>query len=236
MRTLVVRVLVALFFLEAFLSSPTWALYEELPERECPGHSLFWHDRFCWLNQNGGCSPRRSDVHSNHVVRGSAPRIDEIRGTTGVHCLASQGITLIIDLRGRGEGRSREEEAQARSFGIEYVKIPMNTGYTARQVRENLTAVHYGLQYLTDHLQRNPQGNVYVHCAHGEDRTGLFIGAYRLLVENVQSSKARAEMRDHFFGPYPALMGAWIRLSAPRAPVHFDPSVMWAAWRSLITY
>ena len=46
---------------------------------------------------------------------------------------------------------------------------------------------------------------VFVHCLHGEDRTGLVIGAYRMLVEGWSFDRACAEMIAHGHSP-----GGWL--------------------------
>ena len=42
---------------------------------------------------------------------------------------------------------------------------------------------------------------VYVHCEHGQDRTGLVIGAYRVQAEKWSKSDAYKEMAAHGFHP-----------------------------------
>lgn len=41
----------------------------------------------------------------------------------------------------------------------------------------------------------------YIHCSHGQDRTGLIVGLYRLQVEHWSKCSAYAEMRAHGFHP-----------------------------------
>ncbi len=43
---------------------------------------------------------------------------------------------------------------------------------------------------------------IYVHCRHGQDRTGLVIGPQRVLVEGWAPADAYAEMLAHGFHPY----------------------------------
>ena len=45
--------------------------------------------------------------------------------------------------------------------------------------------------------QQQQQGAVLVHCYHGEDRTGLTIGLYRILYQNWNTADAEAEMRRY---------------------------------------
>lgn len=55
-----------------------------------------------------------------------------------------------------------------------------------------------------------------VHCTHGQDRTGLIVGMYRVLHEGWTKERAYAEMRAHHF--HPALLGvyhAWREFKVP---------------------
>lgn len=44
-------------------------------------------------------------------------------------------------------------------------------------------------------------GTVLVHCTHGQDRTGLVVGIYRVLAEGFSKDAAYAEMLEHNFHP-----------------------------------
>ena len=50
-------------------------------------------------------------------------------------------------------------------------------------------------------LGADDHGNVYVHCSHGRDRTGLIVGLYRVLHEGWQAKDAYAEMNTEGFRP-----------------------------------
>jgi hypothetical protein len=43
---------------------------------------------------------------------------------------------------------------------------------------------------------------VYVHCLHGQDRTGLAVGIFRVLHDRYSKSDAYKEMLDHHFHPW----------------------------------
>ena len=61
--------------------------------------------------------------------------------------------------------------------GIRIINIPLLTLYTIEQSEK--------------------YGNVLVHCYHGEDRTGLTIGLYRIFYQNWSAADAEAEMRRY---------------------------------------
>jgi len=54
-------------------------------------------------------------------------------------------------------------------------------------------------------LQDESQWPVYVHCRHGQDRTGLVVGLFRVLHDHYTKAQAYKEMRAHHF--HPALHG-----------------------------
>ena len=66
--------------------------------------------------------------------------------------------------------------------------------------RVNGYTVDSAVQTLIDH----PTG-VFVHCEHGQDRTGLIIGTYRVNVEHWKKADAYKEMLVNGF--HPALFG-----------------------------
>lgn len=59
------------------------------------------------------------------------------------------------------------------------------------------------LQTMIDH----PGEGIYVHCQHGQDRTGLLVATYRVRVEHWPKEKAEAEMLAHGF--HKSLFGLW---------------------------
>lgn len=52
---------------------------------------------------------------------------------------------------------------------------------------------------------------VYVHCLHGQDRTGLIVGIYRVLYDHYTKEQAYKEMLDNGFHPnlFPGLTKVW---------------------------
>ncbi len=51
----------------------------------------------------------------------------------------------------------------------------------------------------------NIQPGTYIHCEHGQDRTGLVVGCYRVLKQGWKKDDAWAEMLQHGF--HPELLG-----------------------------
>lgn len=119
----------------------------------------------------------------------------------------------------RGGQPNAEGWAFLRSLGLTNV-IKLNTGQP--------DAVHTGMTVLwapmtwvdqtigkpkSEDLRRAVeaiQPGTFIHCAHGQDRTGLVVGAYRVNVEHWDKDQAWAEMAQHGFHPLlRGLMWSW---------------------------
>jgi len=117
------------------------------------------------------------------LFRGAQPRQE------GFQQLKNLGITTIVDLRGEDPSRTAWERQQAESFGIRFVSIP-TSGWsppTNEQVAQFLTL-----------FRSNAKEKVYVHCRYGEDRTGVFVAAYRMAMDGWPPQQAMNEM--YYFG------------------------------------
>ena len=117
------------------------------------------------------------------LFRGAQPRQD------GVQQLKNLGVTTIVDLRGEDPARATWERQQAESLGIRFVSIPLD-GWNAPSNEQ--VAQFLGI------FRNNPKERVYVHCRYGEDRTGVFVAAYRMAVDGWQPDQAMNEM--YYFG------------------------------------
>lgn len=102
----------------------------------------------------------------------------------GFHHLARLGIKTVVDLR-----LFHSDKEDLESTGIKYVSIPVNT-FAPRSDQ-----IHEFLEVVT-----NPANQpVLVHCKRGADRTGTFVAAYRIVVEDWSTERAIAEMTE---GPF----------------------------------
>lgn len=117
------------------------------------------------------------------LFRGAQPR------ENGLAELKKLGITTIVDLRGEDREKSEWERKQAESLGMRFVHLPVS-GWappTDEQVAQFLAL-----------FRDDPRQKVFVHCRFGDDRTGVFVAAYRMAVDKWSSEKALNEM--YFFG------------------------------------
>jgi tyrosine-protein phosphatase SIW14 len=117
------------------------------------------------------------------LYRGAQPHAE------GMEQLRSLGITTIVDLRGEDRGKSAWERQRAEALGIHFLSIPVS-GWAApsdAQVAQFLSL-----------FRNNPKEKVFVHCRLGEDRTGVFVAAYRMAFDGWPAQQAINEM--YYFG------------------------------------
>jgi protein tyrosine phosphatase (PTP) superfamily phosphohydrolase (DUF442 family) len=135
------------------------------------------------------------------LYRGAQP------SEVGLSELKMLGITTVVDLRGEDRQKVEWERKHAESLGMRFVHIPVD-GWappTDEQVVQFLSLLH-----------DNPGQKIFVHCHFGEDRTGVFIAAYRIAADKWPAEEAIKEM--YFFG----FNGLWH--PSMKAFVHDFPS------------
>jgi len=115
---------------------------------------------------------------SDALCRGAQPAKD------GFRTLKDRGVKTIVDLR--TEHSDRELLA---GMGFQYVEIRCNPfDMKEAEVVEFLKVVN------------DPKNQpVFVHCACGCDRTGMMVGAYRLLEQNRTTDDVLKELHDYGF-------------------------------------
>lgn len=138
------------------------------------------------------------EVHS-YLYRGGGP------SEKSIHDLKEKGVKTIIDLRAPSEGKPKaqrtkeddplqpgEEKALAEQLGIKYVHMTMDSHAPTR------SQVHTFINTV-EKAEKGDGGPVYLHCAHGSDRTGCLVGIWRVTHDNYDYDKAYQEMRKYFF-------------------------------------
>jgi len=109
--------------------------------------------------------------------RGSQP------STGTIAWLKQRGIRTVINLR---QFRFREERELVTAAGMQYEHIPLDASDAPSE--EN---VRRFLSLVTDPARRP----IYVHCAHGVDRTGAMVAVYRMEIEGWSNAAAYEEMK-----------------------------------------
>lgn len=115
------------------------------------------------------------------LYRSAAPA-----GAQVINQLAQAGIKTIIDLQQNRE-KDYYEEANATEAGIRYIARPMTSN------RRNTTPYVRSILKLVADKSSWP---LLVHCKHGEDRTGLIIGLYRVVYQGWKPQDAWNEMLE----------------------------------------
>ncbi len=114
------------------------------------------------------------------LFRGAQPT------SAGFAALAKDGIDIVVDTRGN---RAASEGKEVRRLGLKYVAIPWHCPFPRDEVFARfLRLVH-----------ENPGKKIFVHCRLGDDRTGMFIAAYRMAIEGWTAGEAMREMQKFGF-------------------------------------
>lgn len=155
----------------------------------------------------GGPAPPAAPVSEVSVPPNFAKvRDDLFRGghPSSVHLayLKGLGVRTIVDLEipdlvEATEADIAEEDRDAAIAGLAVVHAPMSAFEPAKSDRFD-QQMNDVLTLLDDRTK----GPFYVHCKHGQDRTGLVIGLERVVVERWASKDAYDEMLRVGFHPF----------------------------------
>lgn len=147
------------------------------------------------------------------LYRGGQPR------EGGIRRLAELGVNTIVNLRG-ADARTRADESEARTLGLNYFNIPLPVWGRPDDAR-----VRRVMQIIED----QESGIVFVHCKDGVDRTGVIVALHRITQQGWSSDVAGAEARRYGMRRYQYWMHDYINdyhSGRQRAPVEGD--AQWA--------
>jgi protein tyrosine/serine phosphatase len=113
------------------------------------------------------------------VLRGAAV------GKDGYATLKALGVKTVIDLR-----TTENERKQVEAAGMTAIAIPIEMS------RDGLKEKVDRVVALMASTANQP---VYVHCRHGQDRTGIVIAAYRMKQQGWSQVAAETEMQAFGF-------------------------------------
>jgi protein tyrosine phosphatase (PTP) superfamily phosphohydrolase (DUF442 family) len=113
------------------------------------------------------------------LYRGAQPKSE------GLRRLAELGIKTVVDLRRAGD-RARAKEREAHALGLRYYNVPLK--WYGRPKDEQVKRV----LEIINAPENQP---VFVHCAHGVDRTGLIVAVYRIAQDGWTSAQAKREAK-----------------------------------------
>ncbi|MBX9695819.1 MAG: tyrosine-protein phosphatase [Cyanobacteria bacterium] len=118
-------------------------------------------------------------VVENYLFRGAQP------SPLGMEWLKKHRVSTIVDLREAGTPPQQGEAVVARDMGFRYVNLPVRSIPALSQLESFISIVEDA---------RAGKKRVFVHCCYGSDRTGAFVGSWRLIGEHWRPSAAFAEM------------------------------------------
>ncbi len=122
--------------------------------------------------------PNFQQVNKN-LYRGAQPPVESVK------ILADKGFKTIINLRGASD-QTRAEEQQARALGMKFYNLELPP-----LSKPDFTQVDEALALINDPANQP----VFVHCKHGEDRTGTVIACYRMTHDNWDDEQAITEAK-----------------------------------------
>ena len=143
--------------------------------------------------------PNFHEVHP-YLFRGGEPT------EAGLKKLKEMGVATIIDLRAPTEMHI-DEPAAAKKLGFHYINLVMDShAPTDKQVETVLTEIERAKNESEKGVKDK---SIFVHCAHGSDRTGCMIGIWRVTQEGWDYPTTYKEMRQYYFTPkFTRLSGA----------------------------
>ena len=115
-----------------------------------------------------------------------------IPGADGIAYLAKIGVKTILDMETTDSEISSElETASALSISVISLELPpLAFRPTTRRMNEVISVLKDPANYP-----------LFVHCKHGQDRTGVAIGLYRVYVQGWTPAAAYQEMIERGFHP-----------------------------------
>lgn len=114
---------------------------------------------------------------NSQLYRGAQPKAG------GLPRLKTIGIKTIVNLRGKSENTEAEGE-EARALGLRYYNISLPE-FSSPKDKE--------VQRVLDIINTPENQPVFVHCRHGEDRTGTIIACYRITHDGWTAAEAKKE-------------------------------------------
>jgi protein tyrosine/serine phosphatase len=113
------------------------------------------------------------------VLRGAQP------GKEGYATLKAMGVKTVIDMR-----TSASEQKAVEAAGMRAVAIPIEMSRDGLKEKVDQVVA----------LMADPANQpVYVHCRHGQDRTGIVVAAYRMKQQGWSLADAETEMQAFGF-------------------------------------
>ena len=111
----------------------------------------------------------------------------------GFKRLRELGITTIINLRMEPDATRTDEKRIVEALGMKYIAIPVEDGNFFTRSR---TIPDEAIRTFFKIVDDAEQGQVFIHCHRGADRTGAMVAFYRIARQGWDAEKAAKEARD----------------------------------------
>lgn len=152
-----------------------------------------------------GCSPTYvvHDVPNLAKVSDGIWRGGQPQSLAGWQYLQSLGVHRVVKLNFESEG----SDDDARSLGMQVVYLPIQpegdqnlwSDIEGTFVKPDASRIALAAQWMA--ASQWMSGGVYVHCTHGQDRTGTAVGRFRVVFEGMTKRQAWDEAIAHGFHP-----------------------------------
>ena len=131
------------------------------------------------LAQALAADPSLPNFHqvNEQLYRGGQPKAG------GLQKLRTLGVKTIVNLRGE-DNQTRAEAEEARNLGLRYYNISL-PGFAKPNDGQ--------VQRVLDIINASENQPVFIHCHHGEDRTGTIIACYRISHDGWTAEQAKKE-------------------------------------------
>ena len=137
---------------------------------------------------------------SAKIFRGGLPTVPQLADLKGF------GVNTVINLMIPGS-QADAEQVGCSVLVLRYIHIP-----ESGEFEPHYSDVETVIRLLVDPAM----GRVFVHCLHGDDRTGTVIACYRMQYEKMSNSDALSEAESCGMNPLQVLMKAFIRNFKPQ--------------------
>ena len=134
--------------------------------------------------------PKFYEVVPHKISRSAQPT------EAGFKKLQALGFKTILDLRDEDPAQITREGEIVQSLGMNFISVPLD-GFFAPAEKD--------MNQIQNILNDETLQPILIHCKHGEDRTGLSIGLYRVFTQKVAVKAAKKEMLQ--LGFHKALLG-----------------------------
>ena len=118
------------------------------------------------------------EVVQDEIYRGAQPT------DAGISQLKKAGFKTVLNLR-NDSVQSIAESKAVKNLGLTYQHVPMSSFFAPSDADMN------SIQVMLNRTDLQP---LFVHCKHGEDRTGLVVGLYRVFSQGYSPEAAYSEM------------------------------------------